>query len=250
MKPYLQLGIAAFLTTSLLSGIALSAHADDVSSIALPPDVVAAPKDSLPNRKDKCLDGIDRRIADIGVWTAQIDGWVRVTMEVKDALRTELTNVATSLDTVARPAVVAAATPLEIKAACQSVVTDYRVYLVLHPRTFGTAAADVSLSSAEALQAKLIEVTGGAGNTDVQALIDRAVANANAAMTTLAPLTGSGYNEAPAPTKAALKTARAQLKAAKKDLTSARSKLKKLAKPPSTPPTTIAPTGCGACSGG
>jgi hypothetical protein len=246
----LRVGFAALVATSLLGGAALTAQADDAGTIALPADVPAAPKDSLPNRADKCLTGIDRRIADIGVWTSQIDGLVKVTADTKAVLRTELTSVATNLDTVARPAVVAATTPQQIKAACQSIVNDYRVYVVLHPRTFGTAAVDATLVSAEALRTKLTEVTGGAGNADVQALLDRAVANANAAMTTLAPLTASGYNAAPAPTKAAIKSARAQLKAAKKDLTSARTKLKKLTKPAAPTPTTIAPVGCNFCGEG
>jgi hypothetical protein len=244
-----RIGAAALLATSLVTGFSLSAHADDIASIAIPADAPAAPRDSVTNRKDKCLNSIDQRIADIGAWKVQLDGWAKVTVEAKDALRSELTLVATNLDTIARPAIVAATTTKEIKAACQSVVTDYRVYVVLHPRVFVSATADATLVSAEAMRVHLIDVTGGAGNGDIQALLERAVNNANAALTTVAPITAGSYNASPAPTKAALKAARAQLKAAKKDLVAAKAKLKKLATPAApTPPTTVPGGICSPCS--
>jgi peptidoglycan DL-endopeptidase CwlO len=228
--PLRRIALACVVVTSLSGGLAATASADNETSVPVPSEVPQAPNDKMSNKKEKCLRGVDKRVADLAAWTVKLDSLTNVSAATKTTLKAELATVSTGLTTVARPAVVAATTSEAIKAACQAVVNQYRVYAVVHPKVFSTAGIDATLASAAAMRAKLNDVTKGAGNADVTALIDKAVATANAAQTSLAPITPATYNAAPDATKATLKSVRDQLKSARHDLKDASRKIKELAK--------------------
>jgi hypothetical protein len=228
--PLRRIALACVVVTSLSGGFAATASADNETSVPVPSEVPQAPSDKMSNKKEKCLRGVDKRVADLATWTVKLDSLTKVSAATKTTLKAELATVSTGLTTVARPAVVAATTSEAIKAACQAVVNQYRVYAVVHPKVFTTAGIDATLASSDAMRVKLNDVTKGAGNADVTALIDKAVATANAAQASIAPITPATYNAAPDATKATFKSVRDQLKSARHDLKDASRKIKELAK--------------------
>jgi hypothetical protein len=225
--PFRRIAVAAALVTSMTVGAVGVASADDNST---PSEVPSAPQDKIANKKDKCLAAIDKRVGDLAEWGSKVGGLTKLTPATKTALQTQLTTVSTGLTTVAKPAVQAATTPDALKTACQNVVTVYRVYAVVNPQVFLTVGVDSTLTAADALRAALSTATKGAGDASVTALIDQAVATANAVQAKISPITPASYNAAPDATKALFKSARADLKSARSNLKAAGKSIRDLAK--------------------
>jgi hypothetical protein len=229
--PFRRVALAGVLVASMSAGAATVASADeDNNGGVTPAEVPQAPKDKISDRKDKCLAGIDKRVADLAEWSIKLDGLAKVPAATKTTLKTQLTAVSTGLTTVAKPAVVAATTPEAIKIACKAVVENYRVYRVVHPQVFLTAGANATLTSIEDLKARLATATNGAGNADVTALLDKATATANDVLAKVTPITPASYNAAPDATTAVFKSARDSLKGTRSDLKAAGKKIKELNK--------------------
>jgi hypothetical protein len=227
--PFRRAALAGVLIASMSAGVTSVASADnDNGNNAI--EVPQAPKDKISERKDKCLAGIDKRVADLAAWSVKLDGLAKVPAATKTTLKAQLTTVSTGLTTVAKPAVVAATTPEAIKIACTAVVENYRVYRVVHPQVFLTAGANAVLTSVDDLKARLATATNGAGNADVTALLDKATATANDVLAKVAPITPASYNAAPDATQAVFKAARESLKGARSDLKAAGKKIKELNK--------------------
>jgi hypothetical protein len=133
--------------------------------------------------------------------------------------------------------VVAATDAASTKAACQAVVKDYRVYRVVHPKVFFTAAADATLFSAASLKTRAADASGD--TTNINQLIDDAVAMATPVPGTVGAITAATYNANTAVGQSAFVSARADLKVARLKLEEAAKLLRNL--PQSSTTSTTAP---------
>ncbi len=186
---------------------------------------------------------IDRRIAALNRVATRVNAMKRISAEQKATLLSQI-QIATSNLNALKVKIDADTDPATLKADKQSIVTSYRVFLLLIPKVEIMAHADISLQLASqmaadnaTIQAKIDAAkTGGkdvsaltALLTDRTAKITDAQAKAQSAIDSVAALTPEGY-PANKPTLLAgrdtLKTVREDLKAAYQDLVKINADLK------------------------
>ena len=181
---------------------------------------------------------IDRRITALNALITRINGLKRVTDDQKTALLVQVQAAITDLTNL-KAKVDADTDPATLKADKQSIVTSYRVFLLLIPKVEIMAHADLVLQLAsqmtindttvqtkiQAAQDAKKDVTSiTALLTDRQAQIADAQTKAQGAITSVSPLKPEDYPG----NKSTLTSSRDQLKVARQDLTNAYQDLVKI----------------------
>jgi hypothetical protein len=195
-----------------------------------PPPVPPAPSEGIPSTsRSRCVGAINRRVVHLATWSARISLRQNLTEAQKSELIGEMTVVSNGLLTVALPAVQNAATRTELRAACRAVFTDYRVYLVVQPRTFITANAWGWLKRIDELQAKALELqTAGKDTTVIDGLLAHAEGLALPIHDQLDGIDHTVYNNDPVGTRTTFNTARGTLKTVQDDVKQAAKLIRKL----------------------
>jgi len=202
-----RFALAGVVAAGLSLGVASSAFA--VSDPVVPP---APGEGHIPTKKPGCLRAIDRRVRDLAHWSTEISRRSNLDSTEKASLESNLAATSTALTSVAEPAVVAATTPSALATACAAIVTDYRVYTVVHPQVFLTAAADAWQHRLDTLQATATALSGGGKNiSKVTPLLTQAQNLLSPIAPALAAVTPSSYDLAPRTTAAAFAAERRSL---------------------------------------
>lgn len=198
-----------------------------------PDPVPPAPTESLPEaNKRRCVKAIERRVIDLATWSARINLRNNLTPAEKADLVGQMTTTSNGLLTVALPAVQNATTRTELKAACKAILTEYRVYLVVHPRVFITANALGWLHRITELEAKALVLHNADKDTTViDALLLQARNLATPIPASIAGVTPASYNADPAGTKILFHGVKGTLKTVELDVKAAAKLIRKLNKP-------------------
>ena len=166
----------------------------------------------LEARRAQCISEIDRRVTALGKVQARIDGMARLTAEEKATQDANLGAVVTTLNTVNRPAVTAAATPATLAQACAGIYADVRVFAVVLPQIIDT----VKIEAMQTFSAKLTERSAakaaeGKDTTAPDALIAAANTSLTELTATVSAVTVAGFNADPAGTKATWESVSSQM---------------------------------------
>lgn len=218
--------------TGLLAlGLSLGIGASSALAVQEPPTVPAESSEAPPKlNKGRCISAINRRVRDLKSWTREIQRRKNLTVEQKAALVAQMSAVSNALITVAKPTVQQATTKEALKAACKAIVSEYRVYVVVHPRVFITAAAWGWQARIAELQLKADALEAqGKDTTEVEQLLADAKALVDPIPASIAGIDPATYNADPAGTKAIFKSKRADLGAARAKIREAAMKMRVLA---------------------
>jgi len=226
-----------FLTRSTATGLLAIGLSFGLATAAVASDdpgpVPPSPSESVPDgSKRRCTKAIERRVIDLATWSARINLRNNLTPTQKADLVGQMTTTSNGLLTVALPAVQNATTRTELKAACKAILTDYRVYLVVHPRVFITASALGWLHRITELEAKaLVLHNAGKDTTVIDALLLQARNLATPVPASIAGVTPASYNADPAATKILFNGAKGTLKSVELNVKAAAKLIRKLNKP-------------------
>jgi len=216
MKFFTRTALAGVLSFGLVAGTATAAFA-----ASDPAPVPASPGEGplVPtfNQKVRCDRAIQNRINSMNRWTNQVNRRNNLTPDQKAAIVALMSPVSAALSTVTRPALAAATDLTEIKDLCRSIVLTYRVYKVLHPQVFLTAAADAWMNRLETLQAASVTFAGaGKDVTLLNARINAALALVSPVAGAVAAITPESYNADPKGTDKLFRKYRRDLEAARR----------------------------------
>ena len=227
MRLLTRSGATGLLALGLSFGVATSAFAVDD-----PPPVPHSVDEEAPaHSKRRCLKAIERRVVDLAAWSARISFRNNLTPEQKADLVGQMTATSDGLLNVAKPAVEAATTRAQLKAACKAILTDYRVYLVVHPRVLITAAAWGWLHRIGELEVKASVLKAADKDTTViDGLLLHARNTATPIPGAVAGVTPASYNADPAGTKILFNTAKGDLKTVEQDVKQAAKLIRHLQK--------------------
>jgi len=213
---------------ALTAGLSLAAFAG-MAQAAPGSGADATTPEATGNTKARCDAAIDKRVNDLATWTSKINAAAHLTDAQKSALTGELATTSTGLTTVAKPAVDSAADKTALKAACQAIAQNYRVYLVVAPQVRLTVAADAEEAGIAELQGKVNDAKAkGLDTAAIETLLSTAQSLESGAVSKISPITPASYNADPAGTKAIFVSARSDLRQAHTDLVQARRALAKL----------------------
>lgn len=232
MKRGTRLLVSGLLSLGLVGGLAGTAHA-----ASDPTPVPGSPGEggrlyhsdrTLAENQAKCTKAVDKRVRDLGKWSATVNlrySRGQITSTQRDTILAIINDTSSALTTVAKPAI-ASATAETIATACNNVVTVYRVYKVVHPKVFLLATANAwsnrigSLQTAStALSTKSSDVRFLARLTRLNQRITYASSLVDPVLTAAAALTPEAYNAAP-------KTVQRQIKSMRRSLERARGPIK------------------------
>jgi hypothetical protein len=213
---------------ALTAGLSLGAFAG-LAQASPDSGTGATTPDTTGTTQARCDAAITKRVNDLATWTGKVNAAAHLTDDQKTALTTELSSVSTGLTTVAKPAVDAATDKASLKAACQAIVTNYRVYLVVDPQVRLTGAADLEETGIAQVQAAAATAkASGLDTTAIDALLTTATALESGAVTKVAAITPASFNADQAGTKAIFVAARHDLRQGHLDVVQARRALAKL----------------------
>jgi len=212
----------------LLAGGVGTAFAADGDTTTRP----SRPGANLATAQAACEKAIDDRLAALDRLAAAVDGRPAVTDDHQATLDGQIAAARDGL-TGLRAEVAAATDAATLRADCQQIVTGYRVYLVVVPRTHEVVAADAVVQGADRLTARVgdleaaIDAAEAAGHdvthdrellADVQAQAASAHDAAAGVPGTVLGLTAADWDAGTA--KPALESGHATVKQARQDLAS------------------------------
>ena len=213
-RRFRTLAAAGLVAVSIGAG-ALPASASTSSALGTRPTSVAA-------KKAKCNYEIDRRMFILTISKTWIGNARRLTDTQRASLVAGIDSTMTNLETVNRPALAAATTRDTVKAACDAIFTDNRVYAVVIPQLMLTIRADQLGSGHDTLVTKSAEkLAAGADTTALNALLATAKTKIDGAQAAVVAVTPASFNADPDGTKAIFTTAGTDLQSAHSDLKSA-----------------------------
>lgn len=236
----LLLATSVILTLSLLSITksegALTKTTLNPTLTPITPRATAAAELRRTTLKDRADQEITRRVTSINEVTAKLNDIKKLTTDQKTVLSQEIQTTSNSL-TLLKGKIDGDTDPTTLKTDVQSIVTSYRVYLLLIPKTRIIALAEKFVNVANSfdglfakLQARITTAQGNGRNVasfqsgldDAKAKVSAARTEAQNAEALVTPLTPDGY-----PANAtALQSAKAMLQTALQDLNGARADLK------------------------
>jgi len=218
--------------TGLLAiGLSLGIGASASFAVSDPPAIPNAPSEGAAPAASKkhCIRLIERRVVDLAKWSARVQFRMNLTQAQKDELIGEMKATSDALIAVALPNVQNATTKAQLKAACKAIFTDYRVYLVVHPRTFITANAWGWLARIDELQAKADALEAQGKDTSIaEAYLAQARNLALPIHDQLDGITPQVWNADPVGTKAKFKSAKSALRTVQFDVKQAAKILRQL----------------------
>ena len=169
--------------------------------------------------KAKCNQAIDQRLFILDISEQRIGQVKRLTADQKAAQIAGIDAVQANLVNVNRPAVAAATGRAAIKAACQAIYNDNRVYAVVIPQLFASVRIDEFGNAFERFDPKIAEKkAAGADTTAIEALVTSAKGHVDAAAALVSGITPDSFNADPAGTKAKFNQATDELNAALGDM--------------------------------
>jgi hypothetical protein len=157
-----RLAVALPVAGLIAGGIGTAYAADGGTSTSRPRAGAA-----ISTTQTACEHAIDDRSAALDKLAAAVDGRPAVTDEHQATLDGQLADASSGL-TALRDAIATDTDPASLKADCQAIVQDYRVFLVVVPRTHEVVASDALVDGADKLSARV---------GDLQSAIDTAEAN-------------------------------------------------------------------------
>lgn len=221
----------ASLRTRLLRATAVLTVTGVGFGIAAAPAGASAPKATYT--KAACNKAIDQRLWILGVSEARISQVKRLTDEQKAAQIAGIDAVEANLTNVNRPAVAAAVGRTAIRAACQAIYTDNRVYAVVLPQLFLSVRIDEFGNAFERFNPMVAEKkAAGADTTEIEALMADAAAHVDAAAQLTSSVSPATFNADPALVRATFDEAQAHLQTALVDVFGALAKYRDLAPTP------------------
>lgn len=169
--------------------------------------------------KARCNRAIDERLFILGISEQRIGSVKRLTADQKAAQIAGIDAVQANLENVNRPAVAAASGRAGIKAACQAIYTDNRVYAVVIPQLFASVRVDEFATAFEKFNPMIAEKkAGGADTTAIEALMTSAATHVDTAAGIVSAVTPDSFNTDPAGVRAQFDRAQAELQAALGDV--------------------------------
>lgn len=255
MKRATQVLLTGVISLGLVGGFAGNAHAaGDPSPVPGSPGEggrLYRSDRTLAENQARCTKAVDKRVSDLAKWSTAVNlrfSRGQIDAAQRDAILAIINDTTTGLTTVAKPAI-AAATAETVAAACNNVITVYRVYKVVHPKVFLLATANAwsnrlgALQTAStALSTKSSDVRFLARLTRLNQRISAAVALVDPVQTAAAALTPEAYNAAPKTVERQIKSMRRSLERARGAVKSAERQSRSLSrwKPKPSTPTTVA----------
>ena len=195
------------------------------AAVLATPGPAGAQGGNLAAARSACDAAVARRLASLGEVKAKVDAAAHLTASDRSALDSQIDAATTGL-TQLRATIDAETILAKLRTDCRMVVTSFRVYLVLIPKSYLVAGADRARAAGEALtrlagllQARITaahargrDITSAGGYvSDIGIKVQAAQAAAAAVPPSVLPLEASGY---PA-NKQTLVTARASLATAR-----------------------------------
>ena len=211
---HLKLGIAAGVTALLLGGTAAPAFASGATASRAAAPATASAR-SLEVIRAACNYEIDRRLFILTI----ADNWIASARHLTDEQRSSMTtsnvSVLEHLTGVNRPAVNAAGTTDALKAACEDIRTDNRVYAVVIPQLLLTIRNDQLADAVERLTALSAEkAAAGHDTTQVDAWLADAGPHVTSSQASVASVTVDSFNADPDGARAAFDSAQSDIAAA------------------------------------
>lgn len=196
---------AALLSGALLAGVAGSASATTSSRLE-------------PTRA-KCITSIVTRESALASVKARLDSARRVTADQKVVINANIDAVVANLETVNRPAVVAATDRATLATACAAVFVDNRVFAVVLPQVVFVARGDALGNGVTFLNALVVSRTAaGFDTTEAAALTTAGDALITSAETKNASVTPAVFNADPTGTRTTFESVKIDINAASLDL--------------------------------
>lgn len=169
--------------------------------------------------KARCNQAINERLFILDISERRIGEVKRLTADQKAAQIAGIDAVAANLVNVNRPALNAASGRAAIKAACQAIYGDNRVYAVVIPQLFASVRIDEFGNAFDKFDPLIAEKkAAGADTAAIEALQVSAKAHVDAAAALVSGITPDSYNADPAGVKARFAQATDELQAALADV--------------------------------
>lgn len=205
----------ATLLCGLTLGAVVAPAAGASAARASAPAAAAEDGARLERFRAACNYEIDRRLFILAI----ADHWISTARRLSDDERATMLasneTVRDHLQTVNRPAVDAATNRDELAAACQAIVTDNRVYLVVIPQLMLTIRSMQIVDAVEALENLAAEKSAAGNDTsEVEAWLAEATVHVDAAVAATTSVTVDSFNSDPDAGRAAFDTAAAENTAA------------------------------------
>jgi hypothetical protein len=170
LSPSLKRLLVALPVTGLLVsgvGTAFAADTTDTTTRGTRPGAgTQTARPTVDDAKARCIRAIDERLTALDKLSGVVDGRAAVTDDHQATLDGQISSARDGL-TALRSTIEADTDAAALKEHCTQIVTDYRVFLLVVPRTHEVVAADTIVNGADRLAAR----TG-----DLQAAIDQAEA--------------------------------------------------------------------------
>jgi len=208
-RPSIRLTIGTTVAAALMATTIAAAGATTTTG----------PGRRIEAKRAVCIAEIDRRVTALGAVQTRIDAMPRLTAEQKATEDANIASTVTTLNTVNRPAVLAATNRASLAAACSAIYTDVRVFAVVLPQIIDTVKIDrlnSVVASLQALSAK--KAAAGADTSSADALISSGNAKLTDAAAATASVTVAGFNADPAGTMATWHSVEVSLNGAFTDL--------------------------------
>lgn len=167
----------------------------------------------------RCNQAIDQRLFVLDISEQRINQVKRLTADQKAAQTAGIDAVHAHLTDVNRPAVAAATGKAQIKAACQAIYSDNRVYAVVIPQLFASVRVDEFGNAFDRFDPMIAaKKAAGTDTTAVETLVASSKAHVDSAAAIVSAITPDSYNADPTGTKARFDQATGELNAALGDL--------------------------------
>lgn len=169
--------------------------------------------------KAKCNQAINERLFILDISEQRINNVRRLTAEQKAAQIAGIDAVQAHLINVNRPALDAATTRSAIRAACQAIYTDNRVYAVVIPQLFASVRIDEFGNAFEKFDPMVAEKkAAGADTAAIEALVTSAKGHVDTAAALVSGITPDSFNADPTGTRAKFQQVTDELNAALGDM--------------------------------
>jgi len=169
--------------------------------------------------KARCNQAISERVFVLDISAKRIGEVKRLTAGQKAAEIAGITAVRTNLTDVNRPALDAATGKAAIKAACQAIYADNRVYAVVMPQLFATVRIDEFGNAFDKFNPLIAEKkAAGADTAAIEALMASTATHVDTAAGLVSGITPDAFNSDPAGVRAKFATAQNELQAALGDI--------------------------------
>jgi hypothetical protein len=241
LSPSLKRLLVALPVTGLLvSGVGTAFAADSTDTTTRTRPGAQTERPTLDDAKARCIKAVDDRLTALDKLSGVVDGRAAVTDDHQATLDGQISSARDGL-TALRSTIEADTDAAALREHCTQIVTDYRVFLLVVPRTHEVVVSDTIVAGADRLAARTDELktaidqaeAAGKDVTHDRELFDAMQASLTAARNgaagvpdTVIGLTPADWNSGAA--KPVLESGHATLRQARQDLASALSSAKQI----------------------